>query len=99
KVDQAIYNSSAIGPVPVTYIRSRPTEFYIEGRNHNGADSEILAAMSFYGAIVSVLLGIGLVALLVARGGGRPHGRPTPVASGAMARLQPRRRPGQFGAR
>jgi len=99
KVDKSTYDETAVGPVPVTYVRSRPGEFYIAGRNHYGTDDEILAAMSFYAAIVSVALFVALVALLLTRGGGGSPPARNREPSGPRVGIASRKQPGEFGVR
>jgi len=96
-VDQSVYNRTSEGSVPVTYLKSEPKVFFIAGVfdsvNHSEADTETVDTMTYYGIVVSAVLGFALVALLVTRGGGsapQPQVQAPDIA---------RRLPGQFGKR
>jgi hypothetical protein len=104
-VDESVYKTVPVGPIRVTYIRSEPRVFFIAGvydsMNHSDEDAGVVDAMTFYGGIVSVVLGLVLAALLVTRGGGGAQ-NPQPqvrLPSGPQARDLPPRQPGQFGRR
>ena len=104
-VDESAYQRTSIGPVPVTYIRSNPSLFYIaglyDGANHSEADVDVVSAITRYGIAASVVLGLVLAALLFTRGGGsapvpqRQVNLPSGRQTGEIARQQP----GQFGTR
>jgi hypothetical protein len=101
-VDESAYQKTPVGPIPVTYIRSDPSVFFITGIydsvNHSEADSEVVGGMTLYGGIASVVLGIVLAALLLTRGGGAPqHQVKSPSVQ--QTRAVGRKQPGQFGRR
>lgn len=104
-VDHSTYSRASIGPAPVTYIRSNPGLFYIDGiydgANHTDSDIAITNGISFYGAIASAASGLGLTGLLVSRGAGASPASRGPVTprSGPQPPVPSGRRTGQFGAR
>ena len=104
-VDEPAYNRTSIGPVPVTYIKSSPGLFYIaglyDGANHSEADVKVVGAMTLYGGIASVVLGLVLAALLITRGRGNAPALQHEVrlSSGQQPRGISRKQPGQFGTR
>jgi hypothetical protein len=104
-VDESAYEKTSVGSIPVTYIKSDPSVFFIAGLydsvNHSEADIGVVDALAFYGGIASAVLGFVLAALLITRGGGsapapqpqikQPSGQPYRDITG--------RQPGQFGKR
>ena len=101
-VDESIYDRVPIGPIPVTYIRTKPSEFFIAGVydsvNHSNADIGVVESLSFCAGIASVLLGVVLAFLLIARnGGGSPAPRHDPEPPSGQYRGIRRKQPGQFG--
>lgn len=102
-VDESAYERISIGPVPVTYIKSNPSLFFIAGVydsvNHSEADIGVVDGMAFYGGIASAALGLVLAALLITRGGGSAAGPQVKLPPSQPYRDITRRQPGQFGKR
>ena len=101
-VDQSVYKKTAIGPIPVTYIRSDPGVFFITGVhdsvNHSDADVEVVGSLTFYGGMASVVFAFALAALLLTRGGGSAQNRQeVRLSSVQSTREMLRRQPGQVG--
>ncbi|MGA2045012.1 MAG: hypothetical protein ABSG83_16760 [Roseiarcus sp.] len=104
-VDHAAYDRASIGPAPVTYIRSNPGLFYIDGvydgANHSSSDIAVTNGISFYGAIASAAFGLALAGLLIARraGDAPAAGGPVTPRPGPQPLAPSGRQAGQFGAR
>jgi hypothetical protein len=104
-VDEPAYKRTSIGPVPVTYIRSNPSLFYIaglyDGANHSEADIEVVGDLTRYSGIASAVLGFVLAALLITRGGGSAPAaqRQVKPPSGRQTSEISRTQSGQFGKR
>jgi hypothetical protein len=102
-VDQSVYNRVSVGPIPVTYIKSEPSVFFIAGVfdsvNHSDADAGVVDAMAYYGAMASALLGFILAALFITRGGGSAPAPQVKQPPAQPYRGVTRGQPGQFGRR
>jgi len=102
-VDEPVYNRISVGPVPVTYIKSEPSVFFIAGVydsvNHSEADIGVVDDLAFYGGIASAVLGFVLATLLITRGGGSAPATQTKLPPSQPYRSITRGQPGQFGKR
>src|SRR6201999_1393974 len=70
-VEEAVYKRVAIGPIPVTYIKSNPKAVFIDGFSqsftHAASDPAVVDALTLYSFIASVVLGLILAGLLLTR--------------------------------
>src|SRR5262249_147545 len=77
RISPAIYNRYGVGsPIPVTYVKSKPYVFYIEGAEPDKNNLDIMGTMGKWFTGASILLGasflisLGIALMSRRRGGG-----------------------------
>jgi hypothetical protein len=96
RVPQATYDRYDIGAaIPVTYVRSQPTLWYVDGAAPDADTVPFLKSMQIWEVIAAVLLAPAfLVSAYMARNVGKG-----PSATPVQGTVQPRRGAAGFGAR